>query len=128
MVEAGLPGGDPVSLFSHYFPGKPRKGALVWHLLFTPLSPWLWGPLPLVQAARRWVQSPGSRPWSRQPDTGCRVQAAALGPGSQTLGAESGPQPCEGFAVRAPSGLGLAVLLGLWVLLLASVLNLWPLF
>ena len=41
------------------------------------------------------------------------------------LGAESGPQPCEGLAVRAPSGLGLAVLLGLWVLLSASVLILW---
>lgn len=85
MVEGGLPGGDPVS---------PCPSA------------WLWGPLPLVQAAGRWVQSPGSR----------------------TLGAEPGPQPCEGFAVRAPSGLGLAVLLRLWVLLPASVLNLWPLF
>lgn len=25
--------------FSHYFPGKPWKGALIWHLLFTPLRP-----------------------------------------------------------------------------------------
>ena len=43
-----------------------------------------------------------------------------------TLGAESGPWPCEGLALRALSGL--AVLLGLWALLPACVLSVWPLF
>lgn len=58
MVEGGLPGGGPVSSC----PGTR-----------------LWGPLPLVQAAGRWVQSPGSQTLgteSRQLDAGCRVQAA----------------------------------------------------
>lgn len=40
VVEGGLPGGDPVSLCP---------------------SAWLWGPLPLVQAAGHRVQSLGSR-------------------------------------------------------------------
>ena len=71
MAEGGLPGGGRVSSC----PGTR-----------------LWGSLPLVQAARCWVQSPGSRTLgmkSRQPPL---VQAArrwVQSPGSQTLGAES---------------------------------------
>ena len=38
--------------------------------------------------------------WSRQPDAGCRVQAAALGPGSRTLGAESRQLPLVQAARR----------------------------